>query len=146
MSSQNKGKYILIQPTQQNRSSSSVSISSEEERNTTSTEKLMDSAIKIEYQHKPIQQHSIPYMGIASTTHNHNLLQGSRPQMDISQNIQHSYCWTGSSKNIQYTQNREVIIAFGNCTLPICFDERKKFRHMIGVNLIEDQQYLLNNL
>ena len=68
-----------------------MSISSEEDRNTTSTEKLLDSAIKTEYLHKPTQQNSIPYMEIASITHNNNLLQGSRPQ---SQNIQHAYYWT----------------------------------------------------
>ena len=145
MASNNKGKKKLVQPTQYKRSTSSMSISSDEETKTVSTEKLMHAAIKAENTYSFSQQPIMEVKGItqhysALQSLNYSPSQGTKPRMENRNRPQIPY-GASSSKPTQNTQ-----ITFGNYALSICFDETKKFIPIIGMSLTKEQHCLLDNL
>ena len=133
MDKRDKGKRKVIQPIHAKQSSSSMSLSLEEENKMTEN-KLMLSAINSQ---------------ITQTEKIHSFQQFN-PIMDVQIlnkfNPAKVKQWNPNSSESTRKDSQTSIITFGKCPLPKCYDMNKKFRPMIGMELIEEQQCLLDNL
>ena len=54
--------------------------------------------------------------------------------------------WDTNSSDSTRKDSHDSIITFGKYPLPKCYDMNQKFRPMIGMDLTEEQQCLLDNL
>ena len=133
MDKRDKGKRKVIQPIHVKHNTSSMSLSSEEDNKMTGN-KLMQSAINSQ---KPQSEKIHSY-------------QQCNPIMDVQFlnkfNPAKVKQWNLNSSESTRKDSQTSIITFGKCPLPKCYDMNKKFRPMIGMELIEEQQCLLDNL